>query len=54
MESELEIFERNWRHLKKSTLIRILPETIAEHVIQKYDEENSCDDMEQFVFDYLE
>ena len=28
---------------KKTTLIRILPETIAEHVIQKYDEENSYD-----------
>ena len=40
--------------LKKTTLISILPETTAEHVIQKYDEENSYDDMEQFVFDYLE
>ena len=38
---------------KKRTLIRI-PETIAEHVAQKYDEENSSDDMGQFVFDYLE
>ena len=37
--------------LKKSTLIGILPETMAEHVIQKYDEENSYDDMEQLVFD---
>ena len=34
--------------LKKTTLSRILSETIAEHVTQKYDEENSYDDMEPF------
>ena len=40
--------------LKKTTLIKILPEMIAEHVIQRYDEDDNYDEMEQFVMDYLE